>query len=76
MVILEDDKQFFPPYDAATSRGEVLKKYPELEEVLNKLVGRIDDKKMAQLNAAVDLDKREPADVAREFLEEESLIGK
>jgi glycine betaine/choline ABC-type transport system substrate-binding protein len=29
---------------------------------------------MAELNAAVDLDKREPADVAREFLEKEGLI--
>jgi len=75
LVILEDDKQFFPPYDATTIvRGEVLEKHPELEEVLNKLAGRIDDSKMAELNAAVDLDKREPKDVAREFLEEEGLI--
>ncbi|HHX24578.1 MAG: glycine betaine ABC transporter substrate-binding protein [Tepidanaerobacteraceae bacterium] len=75
LVILEDDKQFFPPYDATTIvRGEVLEKHPELEEVLNKLAGRIDDVKMAELNAAVDLDKREPKDVAREFLEEEGLI--
>ncbi|WP_423837650.1 glycine betaine ABC transporter substrate-binding protein [Tepidanaerobacter syntrophicus] len=36
----------------------------------------MDDKKMAELNAAVDLDKQEPADVARKFLEEEGLIGK
>jgi len=41
---------------------------------LNKLAGRIDDIKMAELNAAVDLDKREPKDVAREFLQEEGLI--
>ncbi|NLZ52737.1 MAG: glycine/betaine ABC transporter substrate-binding protein [Thermoanaerobacteraceae bacterium] len=75
LVILEDDKQFFPPYDATTIvRGEVLEKHPELEEVLNKLAGLIDDAKMAELNAAVDLDKREPKDVAREFLEEEGLI--
>ncbi len=75
LVILEDDKQFFPPYDATVIvRGEILEKHPELEEVLNKLAGRIDDTKMAELNAAVDLDKREPKDVAREFLEEEGLI--
>jgi len=74
---LEDDKKFFPPYDAtAIVRGEVLEKHPELEDLLNKLAGRIDDKKMAELNAAVDLDKQEPADVARKFLEEEGLIGK
>lgn len=77
LVILEDDKQFFPPYDATTIvRNEVLEKNPELEEVLNKLANRFTDIKMAGLNAAVDLDKREPADVAREFLIEEGLISK
>lgn len=76
LVILEDDRQFFPPYDATTIiRGEVLERHPELEEVLNMLAGRIDDTKMAQLNAAVDLDKLEPKDVAREFLLEEGLIS-
>lgn len=75
LVSLIDDKQFFPPYDATVIvRGEVLEKYPELEELLNRLANRIDDNKMAELNASVDLDKREPADVAREFLEEEGLI--
>ena len=70
LVSLIDDKQFFPPYDATVIiRGEVLEKHPELEEILNRLANRIDDNKMAELNAAVDLDKREPADVAREFLE-------
>ena len=75
LIMLEDDKQFFPPYDATVIiREEVLEAHPELEEVLNKLAGRIDDNKMAQLNAQVDLDKREPADVARDFLKEEGLI--
>lgn len=77
LVILEDDQQFFPPYDATVIiRGEILEQYPELEEIVNQLVGRIDDNKMAELNAAADLDKREPADIAREFLEEEGLIKK
>ena len=77
LVILEDDKNFFPPYDATTIiREDTLKKYPQLEEILNKLAGRIDDNKMAALNAAVDLDKKEPKDVARAFLEEEGLIKK
>jgi glycine betaine/choline ABC-type transport system substrate-binding protein len=75
LVILEDDKNFFPRYDAtAIIRGEVLEAHPELEDLLNKLAGRISDNKMAELNAAVDLDKRDPADVAREFLEQEGLI--
>ncbi|MDX9916935.1 MAG: glycine betaine ABC transporter substrate-binding protein [Gudongella sp.] len=77
LVLLEDDKQFFPPYDAAPLiRQEVLEKHPELRDILNSLGGHIDDLKMAELNAAVDLDKREPADVAREFLIEEGIIEK
>lgn len=77
LVILEDDQLFFPPYEAtAIIRGPVLEKHPELEDILNLLAGRISDEKMALMNAAVDLDKREPADVAREFLVQEGLIEK
>jgi len=75
LVILEDDKQFFPPYDAAPIvRMDLLEKHPEIEEILNLLANKIDDIKMAELNAAVDLDKREPEDVARDFLIELGLI--
>jgi len=76
LVTLEDDQQFFPPYDAAPLvRDEVLEAHPELEEVLNQLAGRIDDATMAELNAQVDMDNLEPADVAREFLIAEGLIN-
>lgn len=75
LVILEDDQQFFPPYDAAPIvRMDVLERHPELEEVLNLLAGRMDDLTMGELNASVDLDKQEPADVARSFLISEGLI--
>jgi glycine betaine/choline ABC-type transport system substrate-binding protein len=76
LVTLEDDQQFFPPYDAAPLvRNETLEAHPELEEVLNQLAGRIDDATMAELNAQVDMDNLEPADVAREFLIAEGLIN-
>lgn len=76
LAILEDDQEFFPPYDAApTIRNEVLEQHPELEEVLNQLAGRIDDSTMAELNAQVDMDKLEPEDVARDFLLAEGLIS-
>lgn len=74
-VVLEDDQSFFPPYDASVViRGEVLEQYPELEEVLNSLAGRIDDLTMSELNARVDLEQMEPKAVARQFLIEEGLI--
>ena len=75
LVMLEDDKQFFPPYYAApVIREDTLKKYPELEGILNKLAGKIDDKTMAQLNYKVDEEKRQAAEVAKEFLQKHSLI--
>ncbi|MFY0543586.1 glycine betaine ABC transporter substrate-binding protein [Brevibacillus sp. H7] len=75
LVLLEDDKQFFPPYFAAPLvRSETLEKHPELREVLGKLAGKIDDKQMAQLNAQVDVDKKKAKDVAEAWLKEQGLI--
>jgi len=71
LKILEDDKKFFPPYDTSlVARNEVLREHPELEEILNKLVGTIDTAKMQEMNYEADGEKREPAVVAQKFLEE------
>lgn len=75
LVILEDDKHFFPPYYAAPLvRSETLKKHPEIKEALNKLAGKIDDKQMAILNAQVDVEKKKARDVAESWLKQEGLI--
>jgi osmoprotectant transport system permease protein len=67
---LRDDRHFFPPYYAASViREETLTEHPELRTVLNQLAGRLTNKVMQHLNAEVDLQKRAPADVAREFLQ-------
>ncbi|KEO84153.1 glycine betaine ABC transporter substrate-binding protein [Tumebacillus flagellatus] len=77
LVLLEDDQHFFPPYYAAPIvRSEVLKQHPEVGEVLNKLAGKIDEKQMAELNAAVDVDKKKASDVAARWLEEQGLVKK
>lgn len=71
LKILEDDKKFFPPYDTSlVARNKVLREHPELEEILNKLVGTIDTAKMQEMNYEADGEKREPAVVAQKFLEE------
>jgi len=76
LVMLEDDKQFFPPYYAApVIRSDTLKKYPGLEEILNKLAGIIDNEAMAQLNYEVDEKGRQAAEVAKEFLQKHGLIA-
>ena len=77
LTILEDDKNFFPPYYAAPLvRMDTLEKYPELEEVLNMLSGKISDTVMRKLNYEVDVNGRDPKEVANEYLVNEGLIEK
>ncbi len=74
-VVLADDKAYFPPYYAAPIvRQDLLDKAPEIADLLNKLAGKIDDSKMATLNAEVDVKKRAPEDVAKEFLKSLGLV--
>ncbi|MBD3232305.1 MAG: ABC transporter permease subunit [candidate division Zixibacteria bacterium] len=73
---LEDDSNFFPAYYAApVVRSEVLETYPELETALKVLAGILNDKTMQELNYEVDEEKRQPSEVARDFLKERDLIG-
>lgn len=75
IVVLEDDKQFFPPYYAVPLvREKTLEEYPEIEPLLTKLGEILDDKTMIELNHQVDELQREPAEVANEFLVEQGLI--
>ena len=75
LATTKDDAGFFPKYDAAPIvRQATLKKFPKLEEVLNKLAGKITAEDMLRMNARVDLDKEKPEDVARAFLVEKGLI--
>ena len=71
LVMLEDDRNFFPPYDAApVIDNQVLKNTPRLEEALNKLGHTISTKKMQQLNYEADNNLLEPSVVAERFLQE------
>lgn len=71
LVMLEDDRRFFPPYDAApVVSDEVLKNTPGLKEAMEKLAGTIDTKKMQKLNFEADNDLVEPSVVAERFLKE------
>lgn len=71
---LEDDKHAFPPYFCAPLiRGELFRDHPEVVDALNLLKGAINDSVMQDLNYQVDFNKRDPADVSREFLETRGL---
>lgn len=72
---LEDDKQFFPPYETSpVTRKDVLEKHPELDGLLKRMAGTIDAETMTQLNYEADVNKKEPAIVAKEFLEENNYF--
>jgi osmoprotectant transport system substrate-binding protein len=67
-VVLEDDRRYFPPYEAAFVLGAEVWKRPEVRAFFESLAGTINAATMRKMNAAVDKDKRRPEDVAREFL--------
>ncbi|WP_413789053.1 osmoprotectant ABC transporter substrate-binding protein [Bacillus kandeliae] len=71
LQVLEDDRRFFPPYDASpVASNEVLKQHPELKESIEKLIGQISTEQMQKMNYEVDAKLKEPSIVAKEFLEE------
>lgn len=75
MTVLEDDANVFPPYQGAPMcLNTTLEKYPELNEVLNLLVGLITDEIAQDLNYQVDVEQRAVEDVAREFLQKYGLV--
>ncbi len=78
LVLLKDDKNFYPIYQAApVVRQDVLDKNPKIAEALNKLAPLLTDDVMAGLNWTVDgPDKKEYAAVAKAFLQEKGLLKK
>jgi osmoprotectant transport system substrate-binding protein len=74
LVVLKDDKHYFPPYDAAViARNATLEKYPELNQVLKDLEGKISEDDMRRLNFMVDGEKRDVRQVVREFRQSHNL---
>jgi osmoprotectant transport system substrate-binding protein len=71
---LEDDKHYFPPYDAVpVARPDTLARYPEARAALMDLAGKINDEEMRKMNYAVDGEHRDAVDVARDFLHAKGL---
>lgn len=74
LVLLEDDRNFFPPYDAAPLiRSETLKRHPELRNVIAELAYRLPEASMQRLNLQAE-EGMDFAEVARRFLTEEGLV--
>ena len=72
LVMLEDDRRYFPPYEAApVVSARALETYPELRRALSQLAGRLDTEEMRALNRAVDVEGRDFRQVAREWVDRE-----
>jgi len=74
LVILEDDKHYFPPYEAATIvRRETMERFPVVRAAIAELAGKISDAQMQKMNYAVDGEHRDIGEVAHEFLHSKEL---
>lgn len=68
LVPLDDDRHYFPPYDAVPIvRHDALEKFPQLRAVLSDFAGKISAEDMRHLNAQVDGEQRDAAAVVRAF---------
>ncbi|WP_342388177.1 ABC transporter permease/substrate-binding protein [Salinicoccus bachuensis] len=75
MVILEDDRNVFPPYQGAPLfKQSFLEEHPEIVEPLNKLGGMITNEEMQEMNYRVAVESEDPYVVAEDYLKEAGLI--
>ncbi|OCS90973.1 osmoprotectant ABC transporter substrate-binding protein [Caryophanon latum] len=76
LTVLEDDLNFFPPYDASMmATNELLEAKPHIKPIMSLLVGKISTEKMQELNYLSDNNLMEPAVVAENFLIEHNYFS-
>ena len=74
LIVLEDDRRYFPPYYAApVVRRETLERYPGLRAALDELAGKISEEEMRRLNYAVEGEGRGVKQAVRDFLQAKGL---
>ncbi len=74
LTVLEDDKHYFPPYQAVPLvRDDALRRWPQIKIALDALAGKVTADDMRAMNEAVDGEHRDPAAVVREFREKKGL---
>ncbi|MFD7158571.1 glycine betaine ABC transporter substrate-binding protein [Kribbella sp. NPDC059898] len=77
LVVLQDDKKYFPAYNVApVISKKVLDKYPQLRDLLQPVSDKLTDPVLIDLNAQVDVEGREPADVAMDWLVKEGFVSR
>lgn len=75
LVVLEDDKKLFPPYQVApVVRQQTLEANPKIADTLNAIAPKLTNETMQRLNYEVSGKQREPAEVAKDFLTQEGIL--
>ncbi len=75
LVLLEDDRSIQPAQNLVPAIGsDFLADHPDIEEVLNPLMGALNTEILTELNGRVAVDREKPEDVAQDFLEQEGLL--
>lgn len=75
LTVLEDDKHYFPAYNAAAVFNEdMVKKYPELEDRYDQVAAKLNNDVMMDLNYKVDVEGQDPANVAYDWMVSEGFI--
>nr|WP_228536591.1 glycine betaine ABC transporter substrate-binding protein [Nocardia sp. XZ_19_231] len=75
LVLLEDDKAFFPKYNASlVMHRDFADAHPQVVTVMAPISARLTNEVITELNRQVDIDGREPADVARDWMVAEGLV--
>jgi osmoprotectant transport system substrate-binding protein len=75
LTVLEDDRQFFPVYQGGfTIQASIMQKYPKIADIIGQVAPKLTTEQMQKLNAKVDVDGEEPADVAEEWLTDQGLL--
>lgn len=76
LSVLEDDKKFFPNYNVApVLTAELARQAPQLEQLLAPVAAKLDNETLLELNARVDVNGEEPADVAWDWLRQEGFVS-
>ncbi|OMH24824.1 glycine/betaine ABC transporter substrate-binding protein [Tersicoccus phoenicis] len=75
LTVLEDDKNFFPAYNVSPVYwSETIQRYPQLADVFDQIAPKLTDAALQELNLQVDVQGREPADVAADWMVQEGFV--